>query len=92
MTNPIATTLSGKADLYAGLRDLAARSPEIQLSDIYAALPAPVASRLQGVDQGLLRAVMQAGRGLPASVNETAVRAHLAKTSPAPLFRPEIAA
>lgn len=91
MTDTIAAALTGKADLYAGLRNLAARMPQITLAEVYAAVPSDVAIRLKGVDQGLLRAVMRAGSGLPASAQEIAVRAYLANTTPAPLFRPEIA-
>jgi murein DD-endopeptidase MepM/ murein hydrolase activator NlpD len=89
--------LTGKPDLYAALRGLAAALPDADLPAIYAALNAEpegreTARRLASVDQGLLRAVMRRGRGLSATVAEPVVRDFLAGQSPAPLFLPEIAA
>ncbi|NEY92272.1 peptidoglycan DD-metalloendopeptidase family protein [Tabrizicola oligotrophica] len=87
----IATALSCKTDLYAALRALAAALPDLTLDEVLRAAPEPEALRLMGVDQGLLRAVIRAGKGLPAAAGETALRAWLAKATPAPLFLPEIA-
>ena len=87
----IATTLSGTSDLYAALRGLAASLPDLALPEVLAAAPEPEARRLAGVDQGLLRAVLRRGQGLPAAPGEMAVRQYLATTTPAPLFQPEIA-
>jgi murein DD-endopeptidase MepM/ murein hydrolase activator NlpD len=86
----IATTLAGQSDLYAGLRGLAARLPDLTLAEVLAAAPTAEAERLQGVDQGLLRAVLRRGQGLSAAPNERAVRQFLAGATPAPLFLPEI--
>lgn len=93
----IVQRLTGKTDLYAALRGLAAALPEADLPMIYAALQTGVegqatAVRLATVDQGLLRAVMRRGRGLSATEAEAAVRAHLAGLAAAALFLPEIAA
>lgn len=92
----IARRMTGKSDLYAALRGVAAAWPEVDLPAIYDTLQAEpegraTADRLASVDQGLLRAVMRRGRGLPATAAETAVRAFLADQSTAPLFLPEIA-
>lgn len=87
----IATALSGKTDLYAALRALAAALPDLTLDEVLRAAPELEARRLMGVDQGLLRAVIRAAKGLPAAPGETALRAWLAKAAPAPLFLPEIA-
>lgn len=89
--------LSGQPDLYTALRALAAQVPDLTLAQVHAALAAgdgvaqETARRLASVDQGLLGAVMRAGRGLPAVAGEAAVRAHLADVTPAPLFLPEVA-
>ena len=89
--------LSGQADLYTALRHLAADQPLLGLTDILAALQAgdaqacTTAVRLAAVDQGLLRAIVRRGRGLPATAHETAVRDWLAAATPAPLFLPPIA-
>lgn len=90
-TQAIANALSGKADLYAALRGLAAQWPDLTLAEALAAAPQTEAQRLQGVDQGLLRAVMRAGAGLAAAPQDKAVRDWLSRATPAPLFRPEIA-
>lgn len=94
----IIARLSGQPDLYAALRNLAGEAPEVTLADAHAALQsgdlraAETARRLASVDQGLLAAVMRAGRGLPPVKGEAMVRQHLAAINPAPLFLPEIAA
>lgn len=90
-TTAIATAIAGKSDLYAALRGLAARLPGLTLDQVLAAAPMAEAAQLRGVDQGLLRAVMRAGAGLPAAPNEPALRGWLARAKPAPLFLPEIA-
>ena len=87
----IVAALTGKADLYAALRGIGAALPDVTLDEVKAAAPAPEAARLSGVDQGLLRAVLRAGAGRAAAANEMAVRDWLAKSTPAPLFLPEIA-
>ncbi len=92
----IIARLSGQPDLYTALRALAGQAPALTLAQVHAALAAGdavaqgTARRLASVDQGLLAAVMRAGRGLPAVAGEAAVRAYLAGTNPAPLFLPEI--
>lgn len=90
MTNTIAAAFAGKADLYAALSGLAGEMSQVTLGEIYQALPESTAQRLSGVDQGLLRAVMRAGRGQRAAANEAAVRAYLATAPVSPLFLPEI--
>lgn len=87
----ITTALAGQADLYAALQGLGTSLPDLSLAEILAAAPAEEARRLSGVDQGLLRAVLRHGRGLPAVATERAVRQYLAGCDPAPLFLPEIA-
>jgi murein DD-endopeptidase MepM/ murein hydrolase activator NlpD len=90
--------LAAASDLYAALRAEAAGNPELTLPDVLSALAAgdaaagAAAARLAQVDQGLLAAVMRAGRGLPACANEAAVREHLAAVQPHPVFLPGIAA
>lgn len=85
--------VSGQRDLYAALRVVAAKGAE--LPQVLAALQAgdalaqDTARRLLSVDQGLLRAVMRVGRGLPAIAGEAAVRRYLAGLTPEPLFRPD---
>lgn len=85
--------VSGQRDLYAALQVVAAKGAE--LPQVLAALQAgdalarDTARRLLSVDQGLLRAVMRAGRGLPATAGEAAVRRYLAGLTPEPLFRPD---
>lgn len=88
----IATTLASQHDLYAALRHLAATLPDLSLAEVLAAAPAPEAHRLAGVDQALLQAVLRAGAGLPPVATADAVREWLARTTPAPLFLPEITA
>ena len=91
-SNSIASRLAGQDDLYAALRSLAAAFPDLALDEVLASAPAAERERLAGVDQGLLRAVIRAGQGLPAAANSPALRDWLARCSPAPLFLPEIAA
>lgn len=85
--------VSGRRDLYTALQVVAAKGAE--LPQVLAALQAgdalaqDTARRLLSVDQGLLRAVMRAGRGLPAIAGEAAVRRYLAGLTPEPLFRPD---
>lgn len=92
----IAAALTGAEDLYTALRRASAGLSEAQadslLPDILAALgPAPEAARLRAVDQGLLRAVMRRGAGLPATAGADRLRAVLATLPVAPLFQPDIA-
>lgn len=98
----VAGDLVGKADLYAALRDLAARMPGLTLEQVLADLTGGklaggdlaargAADRLRRVDQGLLRAVMRAGRGLPPCAAEATVRRHLGRVAVAPVFAPDIA-
>jgi len=85
--------VSGQRDLYAALQVVAAKGAE--LPQVLSALQAgdaqaqDTARRLLSVDQGLLRAVMRAGRGLPAIAGEAAVRRYLTGLTPEPLFRPD---
>lgn len=90
----IAASLRGQADLYGALRragtGLTPREAEDLLPALYAALgEAEETARLQSVDQGLLRAVIRAGAGLPAA---PALTAFLQQIEVAPLFLPEIGA
>ena len=87
----IARHLTGQDDLYAALRGLAAQLPGLTLDEVLKAAPAREALRLQGVDQGLLRAVIRAGQGLPATAQAERVRNWLMQQTPAPVFVPEIA-
>lgn len=90
--------LATAPDLYGALRALAAADAGLTLADVLAALAAGDAAaqraalRLAQVDQGLLAAVMRAGRGLPACASEAAVREYLVGVQPHPVFLPEIAA
>lgn len=93
----IAAALAGQDDLYGALRKagigLSPAEAETALPAIRAALgDAPEAARLASVDQGLLGCLLRAGAGLPATRNAKLVVDHLASTTPAPLFHPEIAA
>ncbi|HRK43051.1 MAG TPA: peptidoglycan DD-metalloendopeptidase family protein [Gemmobacter sp.] len=90
----LAQGLRGEADLYGALRragaGLTAEGAANLLPALYAALgPAPEAARLRAVDQGLLRAVIRAGAGLPAAPTITDF---LRKSEVAPVFLPEITA
>lgn len=87
----IATALPGQADLYTALRGLAARLPDLTLTEVLQAAPKVEAKRLAGVDQGLLRAVIRRGQGQAAAPQEPALRRFLADAPVAPLFLPEIA-
>ena len=87
-----AARLNGAADLYTALRRLAAdtgTTPD-DLPALIDACDSATAARLTSVDQGLLRACLRAGTG-PAIRTAPALRAALARATPAPLFRPEIA-
>lgn len=84
------TQQSPQSDLYATLRALAKASGQTDLFATLATLDAPSAARMRSVDQGLLRAVLRAGAGLPPVATAAAIRAHLAALTPAPLFLPRI--
>lgn len=89
----LAEGLRGEADLYGALRragtGLTAEEAAHLLPALYEALgPAPEAARLRAVDQGLLRAVIRAGAGLPAAPRITE---YLQQIEVAPVFLPEIA-
>ena len=86
----ISAALTGKADLYAALRGLAAQLPDMSLTELLAAAPKHEAARLRGVDQGLLRAVIRRGQGLPAAAIEPALRQYLTQAKVSPLFLPAI--
>ncbi len=89
----IADRLTGAPDLYAALRGI---GQDVPIAAIIAALAKgstaarTTADRLASVDQGLLRAVMRKGAGLPPIPAEAAIRAYLASATPAPMFRPAI--
>ena len=87
----IAAAVAGQADLYAALRGLAASLPDLSLAEVLAAAPRAEATRLRGVDQGLLRAVIRHGQGQAAVPGEPAIRRFVALAQVAPLFLPEIA-
>lgn len=82
--------LPDQPDLYTALRHSGAAPDD--LPALIAASPAPVAARLARGDHGLLRAILRAGRGLPAITTAPQVVAHLRGLTPAPLFRPDVAA
>ncbi len=89
----VVKALSGQPDLYTALRALAHSNPDLTLDQVLADLRAAdataqaTAARLGSVDQGLLRAVLRHGAGESATVQ--AIRSHLARATPAPLFRPD---
>jgi len=85
----ISAEMAGQTDLYAALRRLAAARPDLDLEMVLAGCDFETRARLLAVDQGLLRAVMRRGRGLPAVEAEAAVRAHLAQVQPELMFRPD---
>lgn len=85
----ITTAMANQTDLYAALRRLAAARPDVELADVLTECDDETRTRLLAVDQGLLRAVMRRGRGLPAVEGEAAVRAYLARVQPELLFRPD---
>jgi murein DD-endopeptidase MepM/ murein hydrolase activator NlpD len=93
MSRTIVQHLSGQQDLYAALRQVAAEGAD--LAAVYEALDSgdtaahEAAARLRSVDQGLLRAVMRRGAGLPAVACEPQVRAALAALTPVPMFDPD---
>lgn len=89
----LAEGLRGEADLYGALRRAAAGltegEAEALLPALYGALSAaPEAARLRAVDQGLLRAVIRAGAGLPVAPG---IADFLRKSAVAPVFLPDIA-
>jgi len=86
----IFAALAGQSDLYATLRGLAARLPDLSLTEVLAAAPMQEAVRLRGVDQGLLRAVIRAGQGLSAAEMEPVQRQNLAQAKETPLILPTI--
>ena len=91
-----ATELLGQQDLYAALGRVAKQGATLEA--VYQELDSgdaesqAVASRLRSVDQGLLRAVMRHGAGLPAIATAAQVRAALAALEPAQMFQPTLAA
>jgi murein DD-endopeptidase MepM/ murein hydrolase activator NlpD len=92
----IVAGLRGQADLYGALHRLAAGLTADQVAGflpaVYTALgDSEEARRLASVDQGLLRAVIRDGAGLPAAP-AAKIAAYLAGLDPAPLFLPPIAA
>jgi murein DD-endopeptidase MepM/ murein hydrolase activator NlpD len=94
--NQIAAALAGQSNLYAALRAASADLTETEadglLPDVIRASDTDIAARLNGVDAGLLRAVMRCGAGFAAIPEAVAVRGYLAAANVAPLFLPEIAA
>ena len=87
--------MTGATDLYGALRHaargLTAAEAEAFLPQFLRALAdTPDAARLQAVDQGLLRAVIRDGAGLPATRNAAAIVDWLARCDPAPLFQPDL--
>lgn len=82
--------LPDQPDLYAALRASGAAPGD--LPALLAASPPGVRERLAQVDQGLLRAVLRAGRGEPPVPGAAAVCDWLAQAPVAPLFRPAPAA
>lgn len=86
----IASRINGTEDLYTALR-AASADGVAALPQVIAACDVETARRLRSVDQGLLRAVMRAGAGLPATAAERAVRTFLIAATPAPLFSPDVA-
>ena len=86
----IADRINGAEDLYTALR-AASADGVAPLPQVIAACEPATARRLMSVDQGLLRAVMRAGAGLPATAAERTVRAFLIAATTAPLFSPDVA-
>lgn len=90
-------TIRGAVDLYAALRAAAARTPGLTLETVLAGLDAgdataqETATRLRGVDQALLAAILRKGSGTAAIAAAATVKAHLASLSPAQLFLPPMA-
>ena len=85
----LAAQFSDLPDLYSALFQAAANGP-LDLPALLAVCDPHVAARLASVDQGLLRAILRAGAGQEAVVGLGHVLAHLAATTPAPVFLPEI--
>ncbi len=83
------TALPDQPDLYAALRASGAAPQD--LPGLIAASPLPVAARLRAADQGLLRAILRAGKGTPAIPSAPQIIAHLHDLTPEPLFRPDVA-
>ncbi len=89
----IADRLTDAPDLYAALRAL---GQDVPIAEIIATLgmgsaaAKKTAARLASVDQALLQAVLRKGAGLAPISAEAAVRAHLNRVTPAPMFLPEI--
>ena len=81
--------LPDQPDLYAALRASTA-APE-DLHALIKASPPAVAARLRAADQGLLRAILRAGRGQPAIPTAPQIIAHLQRLRFEPLFRPDVA-
>lgn len=89
--------MTGARDLYAQLRaagaGLDAAGAEALLPAFHDALAGlPEAARLASVDQGLLRAVIRAGAGLPPVPAAEGLGERLARLASHPLFLPDIAA
>ena len=80
--------IADQPDLYAALRISGARPDD--LPGLIAASPPPVAARLRAADQGLLRAILRAGLGMPPIATAPQIVAHLRTIQPAPLFHPDI--
>ncbi len=97
-----ARTLIGQTDLYAALRAAGAGKPHADAGAFLAALIVALgrmgddgratAHRLGSVDARLLMAILRKGAGQAAVAGVDALRNHLAATSPAPLFQPDVAA
>ena len=81
--------LPDQPDLYAALRASGAAPQD--LAALIQASPAPVAARLRAADQGLLSAILRAGRGQPAIPTAPQIIAHLQSLTVAPLFNPDVA-
>lgn len=81
--------LPDQPDLYAALR--ASKADAEDLPALIAASPPAVAARLRDADQGLLRAILRAGLGLPAIPSAPQIIAHLQNLTFEALFRPDVA-
>jgi murein DD-endopeptidase MepM/ murein hydrolase activator NlpD len=82
----LAARLTGQPDLYALLLTMA----DAELAPLLAACDAEVAARLRSVDQGLLRAILQAGAGQQAVPGAAALCGYLATVQVASMFAPPI--
>jgi len=87
----IATALNGQPDLYSLLHRVAATEGLIDLAALGDALDPATAARLAQADQGLVRAIVRDGAGLPPVAGAAAILAHLKACTPAPMFMPRIA-